>query len=54
MRKRYVAKSIPFKSGAVACSSEVVGVADPSDQGGRKGPRSVQLEEGGGVEFACG
>jgi hypothetical protein len=50
MRKRYVAKSIPFMSGAVACSSDVVGVADPSDQGWRQGPRYVQLEEEGEVK----
>lgn len=48
MRKRYVAKSIPFKSGAVACSSEVVGVAesDPSDPS--QGPAIRFSLEGGG------
>jgi hypothetical protein len=52
MRKRYVAKSIPFNSGAVACTSEVVGVADPSDHD--QGPRSVQFSFEGGVNFVCG
>jgi hypothetical protein len=51
MRKRYDAKSIPFKSGAVAYSSEVVALQTHHIREGR--PRSVQLEEGW-VKFACG
>jgi hypothetical protein len=47
MRKRYVAKSIPFKSGAVACSSEVVVLRTHHiREGGRNRGDLFSLKEG--------